>query len=450
MTIWRFWMTLVSVITALSLPVTVWADCKLKPPMGEWWATADNNAAKIPFGRVNLMDTYLQPPGTLLAVVDVPPENYTFGGANAETVFWECDADDLPYVSFLVSTNGDDRHGGYFDMAGSNPVPSDTYQTWFRGVGLHLSMGDVVLSRRWRTVPLTTANYEIAGNKLRIKLRHVPRLLAKLYRLGDYPTGKGLNNYCGGTGVDPTSTGQNYNCNQPNAYIQLYYNRPGRPRLAGDNPGDDHGKGDHAFWGANNGFGYGMLDAATLFNKASCVVRNNTPVVTFPAVSAQQLTQGTRLTQNFSVEIECSNGVQSGVDAGQVAMGFEVSPGANHGAIVILSAYHLVTPAGGITHLVDDCYDCAGHAKGVGVTLQNTAFKQSGDLRFVQYPGAARNDKGGDAGWYPVLSGATPTGSAGGYTKYKHDFTATFGQIKNIPVTPGSFSATATILVKVQ
>ena len=52
--------------------------------------TEDSYVAQIPFGKINLTDTYLQPVGTMLASIVVPPTNYTHGGANGASVLWEC------------------------------------------------------------------------------------------------------------------------------------------------------------------------------------------------------------------------------------------------------------------------------------------------------------------------------------------------------------------------
>jgi len=438
----------VCVVLALCFPVAGWAANCTKH--GSLSAT-DGDAAVIRFGRINVMSAYLQPPGTLIATVVVPPTNYR--KLNANDVLWTCDKADVDAgkVYFLASTNGDEKVGGYWRWDGAGGfggTEPGIYATYFSGVGLKLTMKDKVLSRRWqkiesenlKSIPPNT------NNKVQIRLRDVPNLIAELYKInGTVPNGT-PQQWCP-TLATPTSAGTPYNCNQPNAYIQLV-----GPGLPSDREGEDHGAGYYDVWWNNTGFAYTLRDNNNLLsNNASCVVRHNTPVVTFLALSVQQLMHGAQATQNFSVQIECANNVPSGVSSGQTAIGFEVSPGANHGAIVLLSDQNLTTPQGGVTHLVDDCYDCAGRAKGVGVTLQNKDIKP-GDLVFVRYPGwTGTGTQGEDAGWYPVLKGATPVGSSeSGYTHYNHTFTATFGRIKNMTVTPGSFNATTTILVKVQ
>ena len=124
--------------------------------------TEDYNVAPIPFGKINLTDTYLQPVGTMLASIAVPPTNYTTGGANGASVLWECDAADLPNIYFLVATNGDDRVGGFYDI-GTVDGLSDVYATWFAYVGIRQTMSGVTLTRHWQKVPITSYSDPPAG-----------------------------------------------------------------------------------------------------------------------------------------------------------------------------------------------------------------------------------------------------------------------------------------------
>ncbi|WP_226858541.1 hypothetical protein [Diaphorobacter aerolatus] len=110
--------------------------------------TDDTSQAPIRFGAVNLSDTYLQPDGTLLASTVVPSSNYTAGGTTANTVLWICDIADKPTLQFLVAVNGRDRVGGYY-LARKAGGMDYVYATWFKNVGLRMSMNGVVLSRNW-------------------------------------------------------------------------------------------------------------------------------------------------------------------------------------------------------------------------------------------------------------------------------------------------------------
>jgi len=446
--IWRFAAMGLGGLLALGLSVASQAACEIKGPENK---TSDQNAAKIRFGRVNMTHPMLQPPGTLLDRTVVPAQHFTY--MNPDAVLWECNITDIPAVHFMVATNGDEKVGGYWDIGGNDGL-SDVYATWWQYVGIRLTMSGVPLTRRWKAVALTS--YLPAGNKARIRVRDIPDMVAELYRVSRLPPGSGaVSDYCwtGSNNADmgkPSPSGTAYTCNQPSAYIQLA--GPGMGDTKRDYVGEDSAY-NYQFFGEGNGFGYTLANSGTvLSNNASCVLRNNTPTVTFPALSAQQLMQGAKATQNFSVLVECVDGLPSGVNSGQTAIGFEVSPGANHGAIVLLANQNLVTPEGGVTHLVDDCYGCPGRAQGVAVTLQNPALKPGGDLVFVRYPGWSGGDiRGQNAGWYPVLTGTAWAGNpTPGFTYWNHTFTATLGRIKNMPVTAGSFSATATILVKVQ
>jgi len=435
-------------VAALVLSAASWAKCDIKGPTT---TTNDQSAAKIRFGRVNMTHPMLQPPGTLLDRTVVPAHHFNAGGP--DTVLWECDMVDVQNnaVHFMVATNGRDKVGGFWDIGGQDGLFA-VYATWWRNVGIRMTMAGVTVARRWAAVPLTS--YQQSGNKARIRVRDIPDMVVELFRISRLPPGAGRTDLCavgannGGMG-QASGSGTAYNCAAPSAYIQL----------AGPGMGDtrrDYVNQDSAdnrdFFSVGNGFGYTLWGSGTMLsNNNSCVLRNNTPTVTFPNVSAQQLMQGVKATQQFSVQVECLDGTSSGVGSGQTAVGFEVSPSANHGAIVLLADQNLTTPEGGVTHLVDDCYNCPGRAQGVAVTLQNPAMK-GGDLVFVRYPGwSGVGISGENAGWYPVLTGAAWAGSpTSGFTYWNHTFTATFGRIKAMNVTAGSFSATATIMVKVQ
>jgi len=404
--------------------------------------TDDGVSAQIPFGKINLTDTYLQPVGSLLGTAVVPPTNYTYGGANASTVLWTCAKTDLPNLYFLVGTNGDDRVGGYWETGASDGLPG-VYATWFQYVGLKLTMSGVTLSRYWQKVPLTT--YAESGNNIQIRLQDIPPLLAELYRISNLPPASGSgSNYCGGMGSSGT-----YNCNQPNAYIQLV-----GPGLTHDEVGQD-GNTNYAFWGADNGFAYGMRSAATLSNTATCVARNATPLVLFQTMSVQQLQAGASAQANFTVQVECSNQVASnnlsGTNNNQTAIGIQVSPGAYSAA----QSLGLVNGSGGVSALVSDNYgNDSSLAQGVGITLKNAGNGTT--MVFVGQPGNTGNvpsqyPTGANAGWYPVLAGANPLGSSqSGYTNYLQTFTASLQQLPGKTATPGKVYATAYVLVKVQ
>lgn len=410
--------------------------------------TEDGRTAIIPFGKLNLADTYLQPVGTLLASVVVPSTNYTYGGTVASTVLWECDAVDLPSIYFLVATNGDDRVGGYYESGADDGLPS-VYATWFAYTGIKLTMSGTTLSRYWQKVPITTYATASSG-KIQIRLQDIPPLQAELYRISSLPGTSARSAYCGnsnsGSGIGYASTsGKNYTCTQPNGYIQLSGDSSVSFSFARDAVGDDSST-NFNFFLADNGFGYGMRSSNTLYQTATCVVRNATPVVLLPMISVPSLNAGQTVSANFSVEVECSNAAVSGVAANQTAIGFQASDGAYAAARTI----GLVNSSGGVSALLSDNFGSSGVAGGVGIYLYNSLgtnmvfLGNSGNVSLTS-PG------GSSAGWYPVLDGATSAGSSSsGYTNYSQTFTATLGRLPGQTVSAGKVYSTSYVLVKIQ
>jgi len=404
--------------------------------------TGDTRTAQIAFGRINMTDTYLQPVGTMLASVVVPPTQYTYNGATAATVLWNCDLADLPNLYFLAATNGDDRLGGFWETGAADGLPG-VYATWLSYVGIKLTMSGVTLSRYWQRIPLTT--YAVSGNRIQIRLQDVPTMQAELYRISSLPPATGaVSNYCPTMG-SASAAGTVYTCIQPNAYIQLV-----GPGIGHDEIGEDSAY-RYDFFGALNGFGYGMRQATSLSQVATCVARSATPHVLFSTVSAQQLQAGAVTQANFSVQVECSNSVSSGTASGQTALGIQVSPGAYRAA----QSLGLVNASGGVTALVSDNYgNDTGLAQGVGITLENATTGNT--MVFVGQPGItgsvpSANPSGAGAGWYPVLEGASSMGATqSGYTHYLQTFTATLRQLPSHLAQPGKVYATAYVLVKVQ
>lgn len=397
----------------------------------------DTRTAQINIGKINITDTYLQPVGSLLASTVIPPTNYTYGGANASSVMWTCDIADLPSLYYLVAVNGDDRVGGFYEI-GSIDGLSHVYATWFEYVGLKLTMSGITLTRLYQKVPLTS--YAVNNGKIQIRLGDIPPLHAELYRVSTLPPRSGAgSNYCNGMGA-ASGTGTQYTCTQPNGYIQLV-----GPGLTYDNLGSDSAD-SYRFWGANNGFGYGMRSAATLSNNATCVARNATPVVLFKTMTIEELNSGGVTNSSFSITVECNNNTKSGVASGQTAVGIQVSSG----AFVAAQKLGLVNGSGGVSALLSDDYDVDPNvAKGVGIFLKNTATNKS--MNFVGQPGLAGGLQGANAGWYPVLEGTTSLGiSVSGYTNYSNRFDVELRKIPGQTITPGKIHSTAYVLVKVQ
>jgi len=437
-------------LLALCLPAAGQATCQIKGPT---YSTYDLYVAPLRFGRVNLSSAYLQPPGTLLASAVAPPTHFTKDGAHGGTVMWECDQADVDAgkVYFLVSTNGDDRVGGYHETGLADGLPG-VYATAYEHIGIKLSMAGTVFSRHWQPVALQTYEpFNIWGKaRVRIRLKDIPVLEAQLYRISELPELHGApSDWCHSRTyglTKPTPAGRTYpwcaGKPQPSGYVQLV-----GPGIAHDEIGWDHAS-KYEFWGAFNGFGYGMWGSGTtVSNRAGCAVRSHDVMVNFPRVSAQQLMDGSALVQQFTVQVECDDAAESGVASGQVALGIQVSRNAYDAA----KALGLVNASEGVSHLLADDYDDPASAKGVGVTLQNPAMV-SGNLWFIGEPSLLANaSKGSHAGWYPVQAGAASAPSpVSGHSYWHHTFTATLGRIGGHDVTPGHFKATATILVKMQ
>lgn len=422
---------------------TAWAICS-KTNVGQ---TEDDRTALIQFGKINLTDAYFAPVGSLLATTVVPSTNYTYGGATGASVLWECDPGDLANIYFLVATNGDDRVGGYYDIGGPDGL-TDVYATWFAYVGLKQTMAGVTLSRFWKKIPITT--YATVGNKIQIRVQDIPPLQAELYRISSLPGSSSNSYYCGNNNNDGSGLGYAkpagvlYSCIQPNAYVQLS-GTSGIP-FAHDEVGEDSAT-HFSFWGGDNGFGYGMRTANRLYNNATCVARSATPLVLLPTIAEVQLNAGMESSGNFSVRVECSNSVKSGINDTQTALGIQVSEGAYNAARKL----GLMNSSGGISALVSDNYDDPDMAKGVGITISNSIHPDT-PMVLVGQPGIATLTPGGNAaGWYPVLEGATLEGATqAGYSSYSYSFIARLKKLPNQTVSSGRVHATAYVLVKMQ
>jgi len=399
-------------------------------------------AAKMHFGRVNLASARLQPPGTLLASVAVPPTAYTFKGAHADTILWTCDQDDMKDVRFLVSVNADSRYAGWHEMGGDG-VPAGVHATWFDYLGLRLSIGDITLGRYWQRVEVPRIAPDETTGKINIRLQHVPTLQAELYRLDQPVPDSGTVHGCPASHRTlPTAIDTSYECTEPAGYIQLA--GPGLENWH-DHEGGDHRIGPWKFWTGNNGFGYTLYNALSLSNAASCVTRSESAQVRFPRVGVHQLGEASA---PFSIKIECDHHTLSGTGSGQTALGLQASPG----AWAMARQLKLVNPEGGVDVLVSDQYGSdQGLAKGVGITLHEA----TGDAKrfFVGQPGlvGSEHPRGSQAGWYPVWQGAhVVTAPTPDSRVWRLDFIARLVPLPGQTLTPGKIHATAQVLVKVQ
>jgi len=420
---------IITLFLLLFLSGTSLAECEITKVT----QTEDERAAKLPFGRINLSNKIFHPEGTVLASVTIPPTGYTYGGAHADSVLWICDKGDLDQLKFLAATNGDSRFGGEFEL-----IPG-VYGTWFDHVGLRQTMDGVELSRIWQIIPLR--DYLEVGNKIHIRLRDLPTMTADLVYVDAHVPPSGWYN-CGGYPQAPRNTkdGLNYNCLQPASYIQLY-----GPGIAHDEPGEDHREYHWDFWGADNGFGYTLWNAATLSANPTCVVQSATPHVHFPTIAITELEQGGSANANFSIILDCESATVSGSGSGETAIGLQVSEG-SFNAAQQLGLVH----DGGVDYLVSDQYGMPGIASGVGIALIDSDGNQR---RWVGYPGTVGkgHHRGPLAGWHPVAWASKMVGlSPPDNYLLQLDFNARLQQLPGRSIEAGKVKATAHVNVKVQ
>lgn len=426
----------VLVVTILFHPIT-WTKCRRTSQL----SAADNSSAIIPAGKLNLPNPIFLPNGSLIKSVVVPPTNYTHRGSVASTILWICNKTDLSSMYFLVATNGDDRVGGFWQIGHKDGL-SDVYATDLQYVGMKVMFGDVIVTRYYKKVPLTT--YEISGDKINIRLADLPTAVVELYRVSELPPANGAaSNYCANRMVAPSLKGTIQQCNQPNFYIELVGNGIGHDY---DNEDSAH---NFRFWGANNGFGYSMKQAASLYNVQTCAATSATPYVMFAPITSAELNKGKTLSQPFNVSLRCYFTASSGTGNGQTALGFQVSAGAYNAA----NALGLVNSDGGVSTLLSDNYGSSDAAKGVGFNIAYAATPTVpmwllGGQSFIDPFNP--NYTGSMAGWYPVLDHATQTGSQSSINTYVTNFIATLKKLDGQTVSAGKVHSTVTVQVRIQ
>ncbi|MBO2605423.1 fimbrial protein [Shewanella algae] len=421
------------------------ATCKLNTAND---STADGDAAIIQAGRINLGSIYLQPVGTILSTTIVSPTESR--KSLAETVLMTCDYTDKDQLYELFATNGDDRVGGYWEIGNghgsmSNDGMPGYYAIWFPYLALkttHLNSGKV-LSRYWQKAPLSS--YEISPDrkKIYVKTKHLSQYRVELARVSNQyaPTGS-RSNFCPSNPTFPDST-RLYTCPQPNFYVQI--GGPGISAAYVDVEGEDSAI-HYDFW-LDNGVAFTLRDGLRMSYYPTCVIRNHTPTVRFPTISAQSLENGDRVESMINVSLECEDTVKSGVEALKTAMGFMITNNADMSAI----KEGLINSGDGVTHLLSDGYQTDNSmAHNVGIRLWDI---NGNNIPFVRAHGYQASTKvGREAGWIPILENAIPAGSSQtSHTNYTQHFTASLEKLPNSnPVKPGDVKAQARIIIKVQ
>lgn len=297
-----------------------WAQCTMNRSP-QYLETDDWSAAKIRFGNVQLMNQAIQPLGSVIASTVVAPTEFRARNANSESILWTCDEGDQNYITFLVSTNGDDFYGGRTEVAATDAGgQSGVFYTAAQLLGLRLTMAGKVVTQYYQDIPV---NYETgsgangcAVGKICIRLKHIPNLQAELIRIQTNPeTNTGV--------VKPWLSSGIYSYLGPAAYIQLSNKTNGigpQPVTFGhDEIGESHTT-NFAFWGADNGIGYTLYNAVSMSPPSnSCLTTFTTPVVNFPKTNTQALNDGGEVSADFEVQVQCHNSAQRGISSGQGA-----------------------------------------------------------------------------------------------------------------------------------
>lgn len=207
---------------------------------------------------------------------------------------------------------------------------------------------------------------------------------------------------------------------------------------------------NYATWGTGrwNAMGMGTAPISSLTYTATCVARNVTPLVILPTISVSQLTAGQTSQAQFTINIECDNAAVSGVSSNNTALGLQVP----YESYVAAQQLGLVSANGGVSYLLSSGYGTdSSIATGVGIALANAG--NGAPMNFVGWArcSAGQCPQGNDAGWYPVLNGASGGGStAAGFTHYTTQLTATLARLPGQTVTAGKVDARAYVWVKVQ
>ncbi|UAN54677.1 fimbrial protein (plasmid) [Serratia sp. JSRIV002] len=388
-------------------------------------------------GRINLTNSYLQPVGSPLgSSVFRFSDSATY--PSPDTVLYECDLTDAGKINEVFATNGDDRLGGYYDLGSKDGNPG-YYATAFPYVGIrltHLDSGKI-FTRYWQSAPIT--RYATVGSKIQVRVKDFSATKADLIKLSSLPGNFG--SWCSMTPVNVVSS---YICAQPNGYVTFQ-----GPGIDSDPIGSDSATSFAAWWtGRYQAIGMGTAPASSISYTPTCVARNVTPLVRFPPITVSQLTTGQTSQAQFTINIECDNAAVSGVSSNNIALGVQVP----YESYVATQRLGLVNPYGGVRYLLSSGYGTdSSVATGVGIALANVG--NGGQMNFVGWAncGSGQCLQGNNAGWYPVLNGATGGGSTtGGFTHYTTQLTATLARLPGQTVTAGKVDARAYVWVKVQ
>jgi hypothetical protein len=437
------WVSLL-LLSTLVLGSSAYATCTRVAPRID--SGCDACGVGIGLGKVNMTSAYLQPVGTPLGSSIF---SITSGARypDPNKVLYECDLADAGQIYEYFATNGDDRVGGYYDLGAVDGNPN-YYATYFPYVGIqltHLDSGKP-FTRYWQSSPIT--RYATVGTKIQVRVKDFSTIRADLIRISTLP-GRGRSTHCGYNASNPlvgmasTTANSNYTCTQPNGYVTFQ-----GPGIAADPLGSDSAT-NFSTWGTGrwHAMGMGTAPVSSLSYIPTCVVRNVTPLVTFPPITVRQLTAGQRSQAQFTINIECDVSASSGVMANTTALGLQVP----YDSFATAQQLGLVNASGGVSHLLSTGYGTdSSVATGVGIALSSSV---NGTMNFIGWSscsGTSPCPLGPLAGWYSVLYGANNTGGNFLYRTYTTQLTATLMRLPGQSVTPGKVDAKAYVWVKVQ
>ncbi|WP_146136791.1 fimbrial protein [Marinobacter shengliensis] len=407
---------------------------------------SDGNASGMGITAINIMSNYLQPMGSVIAASTVVPSQSFSGGqaGSPDDVLYYCETqEDVDNFRVTFATNGDNRYSGEFEV----PEYPGAYYTLWHNVAFRATLTETgqVVNRLYQEFPAKPI-YNPDTDRYEFYFRQLSPLAVELIKVPGRPPG----------GIWDTD-GQAYTYTQP--FVYYVFSMPG-VNANGPVAGDDSRVMYRGFSNEFVGFGIYRNPRATIYRRAGCVVRNNTPFVLFPTVSVAELESGAAPSSPIRVDVECDTGVASGTNAGQTAFGLQVSQASYFNTQ--LHESDLINGYGGVSYLLSDDYGVdANVARGVGIRLEHMATGER--MNFLGWHGVncvgtapevcGENPTGGGrlAGWYPVLAGAEVTEiSDFGTTKYSHQMSATLEKLPNSTVTPGKVKARAQVLVRVQ
>lgn len=456
-----FALTLRCLMLALLVMLSLPAHAKCSKIIAN--ATGDTKGASPAFGRITLTNAHLQPPGTPLgsSVVNFTAANKP-GYSDPDQVLWECDAADKDQLYEMISTNADDRVGGFFDLGAPDGFPN-YYATYFPYVALkltHMNSG-LEFTPYWQQIKLE--QYHLTVNArgkqvVQVRVKDLSPIRADLIRVSQLTPGGAGAAICGmytpskpyhGLADFPAANQDvAYTCHQPNGYVAFK-----GPGVSAPTAGRHH-KQDISGWSPNhwNAIGMGNAPAATLsYADTTCVTRNVTPVVTLPTLSVNQLQHNETAQAPFNITIECDAGINvvpanaSGSGPRQTALGLQVPYDSYQAA----EQMGQVNGQGGVHYLLSQGYGKdPSVAKGVGIALYNP--ETGNRMPFLGWQRCTSGCGGPQAGWFPVLDGARFTHGEGQFSLYT---IALLAQLEHIPgqqVTAGRVDAKAYVVVKVQ